>query len=87
MILGGGRFGFASADVDQSQNALGWRPEDHPVPSMGRKPPTRLPNLHPSMQPPGWVELLEGFPCWYRVLSLQPQGLLFAFQHRNTFQS
>lgn len=48
---------------------------------------TRLPKAHPSIQPPGWVELLEGFPCWPRVLSLQPQCLLFAFQHGNTVQS
>lgn len=48
---------------------------------------TRLPNVHPSIQAPGWVELLEGFPCWYWVLSLKPQCLLFAFPHGNTVQS
>lgn len=42
VVLGGGRFGVASADVDQSQSGLGWRPKDHPVPSIGRNPPDQV---------------------------------------------
>lgn len=42
VVHGGGRFGFASAEVDQSENGLGWRPKGHPIPPMGRNPPNQV---------------------------------------------